>query len=57
MAGEEFRDNAEAIEIGCKTSNNDGGFFSTVEGCDAGEEPSGEKMSDRAHCLRERPFC
>ena len=49
VAGEELRDDAEAIEIGCKAGADDGSFFSAVERGGAGEEPSGKEMSDRAH--------
>ena len=50
VAGQEFRDDAEAIEIGCKAGADDHDLFSAVERGGAGEEPSGEEMSDRAHC-------
>ena len=55
VAGEEFRDDAEAIETGCKAGADDGSLLAAIERCGAGEEPSGEEMSDRAHLARERP--
>lgn len=57
VAGEEFREDAEAIKIGCEAGADDGGLFAAVERGGAGEEPSGKEMSDRAHLSRERPFC
>jgi hypothetical protein len=50
VAGEEFRDDAQAIEIGCKAGADDGGLFSAIKRCGVGEKPSGKEMSDRAHC-------
>ena len=49
VAGEEFRDDAEAIKIGRQAGADDGGLFSAIERRGAGEEPSGEEVSDRAH--------
>jgi hypothetical protein len=49
VAGKEFRDDAEAINIRCKPGQDDGGFFSTIQRPGAGEKPPGEEMSDRAH--------
>jgi len=49
VAGEEFRDDAEAIKIGRQAGADDGSFFATGERGGADEEPSGEEMSDRAH--------
>lgn len=56
VAGEKFRDDAEAIKIRCKAGANDGGLFSTIERRGTGEEPSGEEMSDRAHWSLEREY-
>ena len=49
VAGEEFRDDAEAVNVGRQAGADDGSFFATGERGGAGEEPSGEEMSDRAH--------
>jgi len=49
VAGEEFRDDAEAIEIRCEAGADDRDLFSAIERGGAGEEPSGKEMSDRAH--------
>lgn len=49
VAGEEFWDDAQTIKIWCEAGADDGSLFATIERCGAGEEPSGEEMSDRAH--------
>ena len=50
MAGEEFRDDAKAIKVGGQAGADDRDLFSAIERGGAGEEPSGEEVSDRAHC-------
>ena len=49
IAGEEFRDDAEAVNVGRKAGADDRDLFSAIERGGAGEEPSGEEMSDGAH--------
>lgn len=56
VASEELRDDAEAVEIRCKAGTDHGNLLAPTKRCGAGEKPSGEEMSDRAHLARERPF-
>lgn len=49
IAGEEFRDDAQAVNIWCEAGADDGCLFSAIQRRGAGEEPSGKEVSDRAH--------
>ena len=52
VACEEFRDSAESVQIGSDAGANDSRFFAPVQWCDAGKEPSGKEVGDRAHGQR-----
>lgn len=52
VAGEEFRDGAEAVEIGSDSGEDDGGFFATAEPGRRRQEPSGKKVGYGAHGQR-----
>jgi hypothetical protein len=56
VAGEKFRDDAETVKVRCKPGADDGSFFPAGERGGAGDEPSGEEVSDRAHLSRETAF-
>ena len=52
VAGEEFRDGAEAVEVGCDSGADDGGSFTTAKRHGCGKQPSGKKVRYGAHGQR-----
>jgi hypothetical protein len=49
VAGDDFGNDAEAIDVGSEAGTHHSGLLAPVQGCDAGDEPTGEQMSGRAH--------
>ncbi len=52
VAGEEFRDDAKAVEVWRQAGADDGGLFAPAERGGTGDKPAGEEMGDGAHARR-----